>query len=155
MAQTPSPSCRSPSLLDNHSKRSFPRIDRVSYGTYTRELDATVTALGGSATLLDVKDTEVAAGGLDQTCPVGRRVVAAVMIPPSATLLFALSRHDLFPPRARSSPRSPLPPGGSPILNSSSVSRRASIGPWRLAVHTTFRSIVWFGIEKTHGLRRR
>lgn len=49
-------------------------FDRKS--TYARELDAAVTALGGSASLLDVEDSQLAAGGLDDTSPVGRRVVA-------------------------------------------------------------------------------
>ena len=45
--------------------------------TYTRELAAAVTALGGSATLADVQSSELAAGGADNTGLVGRRVVAA------------------------------------------------------------------------------
>lgn len=49
--------------------------DVSSWFTYARQLDAAVAALGGSAALLDVKDPELAAGGLDDTGPVGRRVV--------------------------------------------------------------------------------
>lgn len=44
--------------------------------TYARQLDAAVTALGGSATLLDVEDAKLATGGLDDTSPVGPGVVA-------------------------------------------------------------------------------
>lgn len=45
--------------------------------TYTRELGAAVTALGGSAALLDVQNSEVTAGSLDDSGPVGASVVAA------------------------------------------------------------------------------
>jgi hypothetical protein len=44
--------------------------------TYARELDAAVTALGGSTALLDVKNPSLAAGGLDDPRPVGGGVVA-------------------------------------------------------------------------------
>ena len=44
-------------------------------GGNTRELDATVTALGSSALLLDVEVPELAAGGLDNADLVGPRVV--------------------------------------------------------------------------------
>lgn len=43
--------------------------------THTGELDATVTALGSSALLLQVKVTELTAGGLDDANLVGPRVV--------------------------------------------------------------------------------
>ena len=43
--------------------------------TYARELGAAVTALGDSAALLDVKNTELATGSLDDTGPVGAGVV--------------------------------------------------------------------------------
>jgi hypothetical protein len=43
--------------------------------THTRELDATVTALGSSTLLLDVEVPERAAGGLDDADLVGPRVV--------------------------------------------------------------------------------
>lgn len=45
--------------------------------TYTRELDAAVAALGGSAALLDVQNTELAAGSLDNPRQVRRGVVTA------------------------------------------------------------------------------
>lgn len=44
--------------------------------TYTWQLGAAVTALGGSAALLDVKNAELTTGGLDDTGPVGGGVVA-------------------------------------------------------------------------------
>ena len=47
-----------------------------SRSTYTRELDAAVAALGGSAALLDVKETQRAAGSLDNPRQVRRGVVA-------------------------------------------------------------------------------
>lgn len=50
-----------------------------SRSTYARQLDAAVTALGGSAALLDVQDAELAAGGLNDTSLVRRRVVAIAM----------------------------------------------------------------------------
>lgn len=43
--------------------------------THTGELDATVTALGSSTLLLQVKVTELTAGGLDDANLVGPRVV--------------------------------------------------------------------------------
>jgi hypothetical protein len=43
--------------------------------TYTRELDAAVTALGGSTPLLDVKVPVLATGGPDNADLVGDRVV--------------------------------------------------------------------------------
>ena len=50
--------------------------EKNSFGsTHTRELDATVTALGSSALLLDVEVPELAAGGLDDADLVGPRVV--------------------------------------------------------------------------------
>lgn len=44
--------------------------------TYTRQLGTAVTALGSSATLLDVKNTQLTTGGLDNPGPVGGGVVA-------------------------------------------------------------------------------
>ena len=44
--------------------------------TYTCKLDTAVTALGGSALLLDVKVTELATRGLDNSDLVGTSVVA-------------------------------------------------------------------------------
>lgn len=44
--------------------------------THAGELDAAVTALGGSAALLDVQHSDLTTGGLDHPCPVGRGVVA-------------------------------------------------------------------------------
>lgn len=43
--------------------------------THTGELDATVTALGSSTLLLEVKVPELATGGLDDAHLVGPRVV--------------------------------------------------------------------------------
>lgn len=45
--------------------------------TYTRELGAAVTTLGGSSALLDVQNSEVTTGSLDDSSPVGAGVVAA------------------------------------------------------------------------------
>jgi hypothetical protein len=45
--------------------------------TYARELGAAVTALGDSASLLDVKQAELTTGSLDDSGSVGTGVVAA------------------------------------------------------------------------------
>lgn len=47
----------------------------LEYATYTWELDATVTALWGSASLLDVKVSKLASWGLDHANLVGLGVV--------------------------------------------------------------------------------
>lgn len=44
--------------------------------TYTRQLGAAVTALGCGSALLDVQDTQLTTGRLDDTGPVGGGVVA-------------------------------------------------------------------------------
>lgn len=44
--------------------------------TYTWQLGTAVTALGSSAALLDVKNTQLTTGGLDNPSPVGGGVVA-------------------------------------------------------------------------------
>lgn len=44
--------------------------------TYARELGAAVTALGDSASLLDVQQSELATGSLDDSGSVGTSVVA-------------------------------------------------------------------------------
>lgn len=49
----------------------------ISRLTYARELGAAVTALGDSAALLDVKQTKVTTGSLDDSGSVGGGVVAA------------------------------------------------------------------------------
>jgi hypothetical protein len=51
--------------------------------TYARELGAAVTALGDSAALLDVQQTDITTGGLDDPGPVGPGVVAKGRIPVS------------------------------------------------------------------------
>ena len=58
--------------------------------TYTRELDAAVAALGGSAALLDVQNTQLAARSLDHTRPVGRGVIAARKICVSRSVRLSL-----------------------------------------------------------------
>lgn len=58
-----------------HTTRTTRKSKTLLGGTYTRELDATVTALGSSALLLDVEVPELAAGGLDDADLVGPRVV--------------------------------------------------------------------------------
>lgn len=50
---------------------------RFRASTYTRELGAAVTALGDSSALLDVQNSDVTTGGLDDTGSVGTGVVAA------------------------------------------------------------------------------
>jgi len=45
--------------------------------TYAGQLDTAVTALGGGSALLDVKDTELTTGGLDDPRPVRGGVVSA------------------------------------------------------------------------------
>lgn len=50
---------------------------RFRASTYTRELGAAVTALGDGSALLDVQNSDVTTGGLDDTGSVGTGVVAA------------------------------------------------------------------------------
>lgn len=50
---------------------------RSKVTTYTRELGAAVTALGNSSALLDVQNSDVTTGSLDDSGPVGAGVVAA------------------------------------------------------------------------------
>jgi hypothetical protein len=45
--------------------------------TYAGQLDTAVAALGGGSALLDVKDTELTTGGLDDPRPVRGGVVSA------------------------------------------------------------------------------
>jgi len=71
---------RGPSVCPPHdhhtrTKRTQPEKKFNSGGTHARELDATVTALGSSALLLQVKVPELATGGLDDANLVGPRVV--------------------------------------------------------------------------------
>lgn len=54
--------------------------------TYAGELDTAVTALGGSAALLDVEDPGITTGRLDDACPVGGGVVSALGLAFSMTL---------------------------------------------------------------------
>jgi hypothetical protein len=52
--------------------------DTIESGsTYARELGATVAALGSGTALLDVKQTDITAGGLDNAGAVGTGVPAA------------------------------------------------------------------------------
>ena len=55
----------------------FPSFSR---GTYARELGAAVTALGDGASLLDVKQTDITTGSLDDSSSVGGGVVAVRQI---------------------------------------------------------------------------
>lgn len=68
---------------------------RPRFVTYADELGTAVTALGDGTALLDVKDTELATGGLNNTGPVGRGVVAA----PKLVILLVCSSVDV--PRSR------------------------------------------------------
>ena len=52
------------------------KIPSFSRGTYARELGAAVTALGDGASLLDVKQTDITTGSLDDSGSVGGGVVA-------------------------------------------------------------------------------
>lgn len=70
--------------VSDSSDEPFPFQDlllqKVHTGqTYTWELDATVTAFRGSASLLDVKNSQLAAGSLDNACVVRLGVVAVSM----------------------------------------------------------------------------
>ena len=77
-------SCPSqPSIGSHLVPFSFAGEKLSSWFTYAGQLDAAVAALRGSAALLDVEDSELAAGGLDDTGPVGRRVVPIAMPPVS------------------------------------------------------------------------
>lgn len=51
-------------------------LDDCWTSTYACKLDTTVTALGSGTLLLDVKVTELATGGLDNSDLVGTSVVA-------------------------------------------------------------------------------
>jgi hypothetical protein len=62
------------SRITSHKTLSFSR------GTYARELGAAVTALGDSASLLDVKQTDITTGSLDDSGSVGGGVVAVQQI---------------------------------------------------------------------------
>lgn len=64
------PHVRTHTTLNPHNHRKI-----HSGSTHARELDATVTALGGSALLLQVKVPELAARSLDDANLVGPRVV--------------------------------------------------------------------------------
>ena len=55
----------------------YPILPHEFKRTYAGQLDTAVTALGGGSTLLDVKDTELTTGGLDDPRPVGGGVVSA------------------------------------------------------------------------------
>ena len=65
--------------------------------TYTRELDAAVTALGGSTPLLDVKVPVLATGGPDNADLVGDRVV-----PEHACVSLRILSHPPLPADRRS-----------------------------------------------------
>lgn len=56
---------------------------RSKVTTYTRELGAAVTALGDSSALLDVQNSDVTTGSLDDSGPVGAGVVAMKISPVS------------------------------------------------------------------------
>lgn len=60
--------------VSSPSRIAFAGIE--SRATYARELRAAVAALGDSAALLDVQQSELATGGLDDSGPVGSSVVA-------------------------------------------------------------------------------
>lgn len=63
-------------IAQSHARTTHTTIAKIySGGTHARELDATVTALGGSALLLEVKVPELAARSLDDANLVGPRVV--------------------------------------------------------------------------------
>lgn len=64
--------CISPIAVSCRSE-TFVAVGRM---TYTRQLGTAVTALGSSATLLDVKNAELTTGSLDNSGPVGGGVVA-------------------------------------------------------------------------------
>lgn len=51
-------------------------IRGIGLKTYTRQLGTAVTALGSGSALLDVQDTQLTTGRLDDTGPVGGGVVA-------------------------------------------------------------------------------
>ncbi len=67
--------------LSSSSSHNYPAHSpsciQIRDATYTRQLDAAVAALGGSATLLDVKDALLTTGGLDDPRPVRGGVVSA------------------------------------------------------------------------------
>lgn len=65
--------------------------------TYTWELVAAVTALGGGSALLDVQDTQLTTGRLDDARPVGGGVVASGKNFLSVLRVLSLSRAWLRP----------------------------------------------------------
>lgn len=84
---------RSPIPQNPHNPHA--RKSKTSLGgTYTRELDATVTALGSSALLLDVEVPELAAGGLDDADLVGPRVVPVEFPSISVSQKWCVSREN-------------------------------------------------------------
>ena len=68
--------CRVPLIHPSRRKKS----SSLSRLTYAGELGATVTALGDSAALLDVKQTDITTGSLDDSGSVGGGVVAVRQI---------------------------------------------------------------------------
>lgn len=64
-------------VVPHHMAQKFPLF---SIGTYADELGAAVTALGDSASLLDVKQTDITTGSLDDSGSVGAGVVAVQQI---------------------------------------------------------------------------
>jgi hypothetical protein len=70
----------------------YPTISRNRSTTYTGELDAAVAALGSSAALLDVKNAEVATGGLNDPRPVRGRVVPIEIHSQSPRFLLKVAR---------------------------------------------------------------
>lgn len=71
-----------PTWIDHKNSHIVIRSTTRPIGsTHTGELDATVTALGSSALLLDMEVPELTAGGLDDANLVGPRVVPVDEIP--------------------------------------------------------------------------
>lgn len=84
-----------------YRKTHTTRKSKTSFGsTYTRELDATVTALGSSALLLDVEVPELAAGGLDDADLVGPRVVPVEFPSISVSQQWCVSRENWIDKRS-------------------------------------------------------
>lgn len=58
------------------TRSPFDSYRGLRWETYTGQLGAAVTALGGGSALLDVQDTQLTTGRLDDASPVGGGVVA-------------------------------------------------------------------------------
>ena len=86
------PKCNHLSSSSPPPCRSILPLQETDQQTYTGELDAAVAALGSSAALLDVKNAEIATGGLNDPRPVRGRVVPIEIRSQSLKFLLKVAR---------------------------------------------------------------